>query len=257
MCLLHAVGRLWRLKWAAPHASYPRTKTASSSRLPAARSEPARSSCRRQIPAGSTKSWSASWAEPWRCLPRDLLHGVARKPHALLARHLSSAEYRNKVAELVREIEEEGERKRDGNPVAGVEKILGQNPYEPPTRKTKRSSKPLFHVASKEARDELRHGLVAFLTQYCEASEALRSGNLKAANRFPEGCYPPALSFAGLPAPPRPPSPPTRQITILESGTVDRGEIPLVEIPITVRTARSEAQAASRTVAPRARGQPP
>lgn len=90
-------------------------------------------------------------------------------------------------------------------------------------------------MASKEARDDFRHGFAAFLAQYSEASAALRGGNLKAASRFPEGCYPPALAFPGSPPLPRPPSPPTRRITILESGDVERGEIPVVEIPATVR----------------------
>ncbi len=158
-------------------------------------------------------------------------------------RHLTSEEYRNRVAELIREIEEEGEERRCGDEVAGVEKILSQNPYEPPTRQTKRSPKPLFHVASKQARDDLRRDLAAFLARYWEASEALRGGNLKAASWFPEGCYPPALPFVGPPPPSRPPSPPTRQITILESGAIERGDIPVVEIPVRVEA--------------RARGQPP
>ncbi|MCP3957040.1 MAG: hypothetical protein GY719_04225 [bacterium] len=79
-----------------------------------------------------------------------------------------------KIDELIREIEDEGERKRDGDPVAGVEKILSQDPFEPPTRVTKRSPKPLFHVASKEERDDLVSGFLAFQTQYQIASEALR-----------------------------------------------------------------------------------
>ncbi|MCP3964589.1 MAG: hypothetical protein GY719_42715 [bacterium] len=86
---------------------------------------------------------------------------------------------------MIREIEEEGERKRDGDAVAGTEKILSQNPYEPPTRRTKRSSKPLFHVASKQAREYLRQEILAYLAQYWEALEALRGGNLKAADWFP------------------------------------------------------------------------
>ncbi len=158
-------------------------------------------------------------------------------------RHLSQEQYQDKVAKLIREIEEEGEQRRDGNSVAGVEKILSQNPYEPPTRRTQRSPKPMFHVASKQARDDLRYEFAAFLAQYWEASEALRSGNLKAACWFPDGCYPPALAFTGPPPLPRPPSPPTRQITTLDSGAVERGEIPVVEIPVTVDA--------------RARGQPP
>ena len=54
-------------------------------------------------------------------------------------RHLTPEEYRDKVAELIGEIRDEGERARDGNPVAGVEKILSQDPYRPPTRRPKRS----------------------------------------------------------------------------------------------------------------------
>ena len=139
--------------------------------------------------------------------------------------------------------EEEGERQRDGNSVAGVEKILSQDPLEPPTRVTERSPKPLFHFASKEERDDLLAGFLAFQSQYQIASEALRQGNLKAAGWFPEGCYPPALPFLGPPPPKRLPWPPTRRITKLDSGDVERGQIPVVEIPLVVE--------------PRARGQPP
>ncbi len=161
-------------------------------------------------------------------------------------RHLTPEEYQDKVADLIREIEEEGEERRVGDDVAGVERILSQNPYEPPTRRTKRSTKPLFHVASKPVRVDLEAERAAFLAQHREASVALRGGNLKAVHWFPEGCYPPALAFVGSPAPPRPPSPPTRRIAVLDSGDVEHGEIPVVEIP--VWTARSPA---------RARGQPP
>ncbi|MCP3958457.1 MAG: hypothetical protein GY719_11440 [bacterium] len=163
-------------------------------------------------------------------------------------RHLSPEEYRQKVAELVWEIEAEGEKKRDGNPVAGVEKILNQTPYEPPTRRTKRSPKPLFHVASKQARDDLKAELAAFLAEYRIASEALLGGNVNAVEWFPGGCYPPAFPFIGPPPPRRPPSPPTRSMTILESGAVERGEIPIVQVPVSSRASVPD---------PRARGQPP
>ncbi len=167
-------------------------------------------------------------------------------------RHLSPEEYREKVGDLVREIEEEGERARggqrgagapSGRPVAGVEKILSQNPLEPPTRVTKRSPKPLFHFASKEERDDLVAGFLAFQAQYQTASEALRGGNLKAAAWFPDGCYPPALPFVGPPPPKRLPWPPTRRITKLDSGDVERGVIPVIEVPAPVEA--------------RTRGQPP
>ena len=172
-------------------------------------------------------------------------------------RHLSPEDYQDRVAELIGEIEKEGERKRDGNSVAGTEKILNQNPYEPPTRKTKRSTKPLFHVASRQARDDLRQELGEYLAQYWEASEALRGGNLEAASWFPEGCYPPALAFVGPPALKRPPAPPTRRIEVLESGAVERGEIPVVEISGAFRPTEPAFGGASPAGEPRARGQPP
>ncbi|MCP3963070.1 MAG: hypothetical protein GY719_34965, partial [bacterium] len=95
-----------------------------------------------------------------------------------------------------------------------------------------------------------------FLAQYWEASEALRSGNLKAAGWFPEGCYPPALAFIGQPPPRRPPPPPTRRIELLDSG-VERGDIPVVEIVGVFRTASALPSATLQTAEPRARGQPP
>ncbi len=118
-----------------------------------------------------------------------------------------------------------------------------QNPFEPPTRQTKRSPRPLFHFASRESRDDLKNGFAEFLAQYRVASEAWLAGNLNAAGWFPEGCFLPAPPFAGPPPPRRPPSPPTRPITILDAGAVERGEIPVVEVPVLLEA--------------RARGQPP
>ena len=118
--------------------------------------------------------------------------GLAQLP---AFRHLSAEEYRARVAELVREIGEENERKRDGNPVAGVERILSQNPLEPPTRRTKRSPKPFFHAASKQVRNDLMTEFAEYQLRYFVASEALRAGNLEAADWFPEGSFPPALPF--------------------------------------------------------------
>ncbi len=164
-------------------------------------------------------------------------------------RHLAPEDYRAMVAELIWEIEEQGRKDRDGDPVAGRERILVQNPFEAPTRRTKRSPKPLFHVASKEARDDLRAELSAFLTEFYDASEALRSDvgrGLAAAAGFPEGCYPPALPFNGSPPPPRPPSPTTRRIIVLDSGVVERGPIPVIELPVRIWA-----------VEPQARGHPP
>ncbi len=113
-------------------------------------------------------------------------------------------------------------------------------------KKPKRSPRPQFHVASREALDELRAEFAEFDLAYELASEALRSGDLEAADRFPPGSYPPALPFIGPPAPPAPRRPPTRMITVSEEGVVERGPIPVVVI-----ATRYQA------VEPRARGQPP
>jgi hypothetical protein len=102
-------------------------------------------------------------------------------------RDLSPEAYREKVTELVREIEEEGERARQGRPVAGVAKILSQDPFKPPSRTTKKSPRRRFHVKGKKAQADLWAELTAFLARYREASEALRSGDLEAASRFPPG----------------------------------------------------------------------
>jgi hypothetical protein len=162
-------------------------------------------------------------------------------------RELTPEAYQDRVAELIREIEEEGAIARDGNPVAGVEKILRQNPYEPPTLRTKRSPRPLVH-ASGEARLAFKAELDAFLARYWPASEALRSDPmLGSAMDFPFGCYPPALAFVGAPAPPRPPAPPTRRLVVDGNEIVERGEIPVVELPVE----------GSARASPQARGQPP
>ncbi len=106
---------------------------------------------------------------------------------------------------------------------------MNQNPYKPPTRKPKSSPKPHFHVGSKEVRDALHA----------------------------ERADPPALAFVGPPPPKRPPSPPTRPIKVLESGAIERGEVPVVENRVTVTTVESDEESAPAAAEPKARGQPP
>ncbi len=93
------------------------------------------------------------------------------------------------------------------------------------------------------------------LADYGVAAEALLSGRLDAVSWFPEGSYLPAMVFVGDPAPPTPPPPPTREVTELEPGTVERGEIPVVAIPGRWQAA-DQPQPQAREE-PRARGQPP
>ncbi len=113
-------------------------------------------------------------------------------------------------------------------------------------KKPKRSPRPQFHVASRDALDEFRAEFAEFNAMYELASQALRSGDLEAAHRFPPGCFPPPLAFVGPPPPPLPPRPPTRTITVSETGVVERGPIPVIVI-----ATRYQA------VELRARGQPP
>ena len=162
-------------------------------------------------------------------------------------RHLSPEAYRDEVLKLIEEIQNEAAEARDGRPVLGVEAILRQDPLKRPTvKRPSRSPRPQFHVATREALDELKGEFAVFNLRYELASEALRSGDLEAARRFPPGCYPPALAFNGPPPPPRPPRPPTRRMTVSETGVVERGPIPVVRF-------QTRYQAAE----PRCRGQPP
>ncbi|MCP4656865.1 MAG: hypothetical protein GY856_15755, partial [bacterium] len=111
-------------------------------------------------------------------------------------RELTPEAYREKVAALIREIEEEEARDRDGSPVLGVEKILSQDRFKAPSKaasKTpKKSPRPRFHAKSPEARAALWGEFNEFVADYGVAAEALLSGRPDAVSWFPEGSYLPA-----------------------------------------------------------------
>jgi len=161
-------------------------------------------------------------------------------------RHLSAEEYQDKVAELIREIEEEGRQDRGERPVLGVEAASRQDPFEPPTYRTKKSPRRQFHGATKERLQDLEEEYAAFDTEFHIASEALLAGNLEAVTWFPAGSFPPALPFIGEPPPTRPPAPPTPRRTVTASGRIEIGDIPVVVIP-----------ARPRKGPPQVRGRPP
>ncbi len=169
-------------------------------------------------------------------------------------RHLSPEEYEDRVAELIIEIQQEGETERDGNPVAGVDKVLNLNPYASPTRKPKKSPRPQSHVNDPEVCKALWTELFEVDAQYSLASEALRNGNREAIGWFPEGTYPPALPFVGAPPPRRSPWPPTRRIQELDCGAQERGAVPVVAVSATTGSTAVETLS---SVEPRIRGQPP
>src|SRR5687767_6732984 len=87
-------------------------------------------------------------------------------------RHLSPEVYRDLVAGLVREIESDAaaERKLTGREPLGPEAILSQHPQTRP-EKLKKSPAPLFHAASKEARQGLRAAYSLFLAAFREGAE--------------------------------------------------------------------------------------
>ncbi len=172
-------------------------------------------------------------------------------------RQLTPEEYREKVTALIRNIENDGARDRDGRPVLGVKKILSQDRFQAPSKAkaAKNSPRPRFIVKSPDLRDELWYEFRVFRLKYGEAARSLLSGAMNAAWDFPKGSYPPAPRFAGAPAPPTPPPPPTREITETESGTLERGPIPVVEIA--GRWHAEEPHKPQVREEPRARGQPP
>jgi hypothetical protein len=108
--------------------------------------------------------------------------------------HLSQEEYRQRVAELVEEIELNARvaRMERGLPVIGVGTVLRQHPHTQPN-KTKKSPAPRFHSASKAIRDGLREAYGLFLAAFRDAAELLKVGDRSA--RFPVGSFPPGLPF--------------------------------------------------------------
>jgi len=108
--------------------------------------------------------------------------------------HLSPERYRDRVAELVEQVEEEAAlvRKRAGKRVLGIQAILAQDPNARPDRLT-HSPAPLVHAATKAARRMFYELYAEFVSAFRTASEALRRGNREAP--FPAGSFPRALPF--------------------------------------------------------------
>ena len=112
-------------------------------------------------------------------------------------RNLPEAVVRRRIAALVEEIEADAQRRRQetGLEPLGVRAILKQRPEERPM-KTKSSSAPLVHAATKAVRTGFWEAYSAFVAAFRDAAELLKAGDRNA--RFPEGSFPPALPFVGL-----------------------------------------------------------
>ncbi len=108
--------------------------------------------------------------------------------------HLPEAEQRCRVADLVAEIEEEGEleRQRTGRRSLGVEKILKADPHYRP-EDVEKSPKPRFHAMAPEVFELLWRAWSEVIAAFREASARLLSGERDV--EFPEGTFPPHLPF--------------------------------------------------------------
>ncbi len=104
-------------------------------------------------------------------------------------RNMPRAQIRERVAEMVAEIEAKAARLREhlGSEIVGMERIRNQNPLHRPTR-SKRSPKSLCHAASKAIRERFRQVYRAFVAMFQEASLKLKFGNVTAAI-FPKGSF--------------------------------------------------------------------
>jgi len=107
---------------------------------------------------------------------------------------LTPEQYRERIAELVEEIESEARADREARGVEplGVEAILRQDPHTRPNQ-TKTSPAPACHAATKAARETFWEAYSAFVAAFREAAEKLKAGDRSA--RFPVGSFPPALPF--------------------------------------------------------------
>jgi hypothetical protein len=110
--------------------------------------------------------------------------------------HLSPEAYRERVAGMVKTIEEDAAaaRKRAGTEPFGREAILAQHPHTRPEKiKKSPAPAPFVHAATKATR-QFFYGIYAeFVAAYRTAAEKLRAGDPKPG--FPVGCFPPALPF--------------------------------------------------------------
>ena len=119
--------------------------------------------------------------------------------------HLTPEQYRERIAELVKEIEAEARTDREARrvEVLGAEAILRQDPHSRPNQ-TKKSPAPFYHAATKAAREAFWEAYSAFVASFREAAERLKAGDRTA--RFPLGSFPPGLPFVSVyTAQPQPP----------------------------------------------------
>jgi len=109
-------------------------------------------------------------------------------------KHLAEEKYRDRIREIVREIDETAAARRAESliPTLGPEGVRAQNPETRPKR-IKKSPAPFFHALRKKVRKVLWEAYGVFLAAYREAAERWRAGDRGAV--FPAGSFPPGLPF--------------------------------------------------------------
>jgi REP element-mobilizing transposase RayT len=109
-------------------------------------------------------------------------------------KHLSPEAYRDRIADLVRVIEQQAQEAREaaGLEPLGVQAIRAQKPQDRPAR-PKKSPAPLFHAFKKKTRRALWEAYSWFVAEFRESAEELKAGDRMA--RFPVGSFPPHLPF--------------------------------------------------------------
>ena len=108
--------------------------------------------------------------------------------------HLSPHAYRQRVRDMVEEVEKETkERHRiNGTRPAGRSAVLAMSPRYRPKSATRRPA-PLVHAATKEARKRILNAYREFVRHFRAAAEKLRE--MKPTHGFPEGAFPSPLPF--------------------------------------------------------------
>ncbi len=117
--------------------------------------------------------------------------------------HLDPTQIRQRVAEMVEDIEQEAieEHRRNGTEPKGREAVLREHPHYRPNR-LKKSPAPSFHAVRRAAGKALRDAYNWFEALYREAADRLRDGERDV--EFPEGSFPPGLPFVRPALSPKP-----------------------------------------------------
>ena len=112
--------------------------------------------------------------------------------------HLSPAQYRAAIRNLIREIEDETQQAHEAAETQplGAAAILQQDPLQQPVR-SNRSPAPRFHAASRQVRQALANAYASVSVAYRRAFLRLKKGTGPV--EFPLGCFPPRLPILDVP----------------------------------------------------------